>query len=1221
MPLPDFLQPFASAAAHLVKQGGVHYLDFSRNTYQAEIQEPNSVRSAWVVMQVDGSGKVYDCLCSLEEAGDLGCVHAAAAYLKILHGTKEPLHIRFERSIWNALCQALHERLGDDLDLFVRSRKTEFVCKDPKGHSMCVVAPKEPKSIEEVEKILEHRPLETEETSLKFSNLPPEEVERWKQGKPSSQVSYLLSFWYDLAKYFFMRQESGESLTVQFRYQTKNGLPDGVLLFFADLEIYFTLLPEDFSYLVPSLMTVPSALKVHEDQYSAISSIVFDPKLGEMKVHFHETGKKRSPPKQKQSIRVGHWNFVPNDGFYPAEEHWLMKHPLLKQDQVGEALDRFFPLVRRKLKGTTIHDFLTRISFDLSFDAKDALHIESYSFTPGDLLHPNSRVFGQWIYIHEKGFYRFSGYLFGASKFVVSKDKMSDFITENRAWLNQQLGFQTHLTGMEAAMTYHVDSSGRLIFTRSITGGEGIRDFGAWLFAPGEGFYARTVTSTGSIVRPGLVIPSTQIPYFVKTHRDELMIIPKFFAEHSPIVSGGLHVLLEEGDSISITPHYKPSQAYVNRPLKFFEDIVYIEGEGFHELPAGCRFPQPYQHEVDIPAKDVPDFLDKEFPKLRPFTSYIDHQLMYPEALELDLELLVEGEEHRRGWYLASFFYRTPAGKVPLVNLWQAMHKKKRYLFTEAGRFDLRDHGYSWFRHISKERVWPKKNVIALSAWELIRLSVSDTINCGEGTDAAVLLKKLTSMEAPGQKPDLTGLNSHLRPYQEHGVAWLWFLYHYGLSGLLCDDMGLGKTHQAMALMAAISNVTPGSKFLVVCPTSVMYHWQEKLAIFVPDINVCVYHGGERSIDEKDEVLLTSYGIWRSEHEKLGTQLFELAIFDELQVAKNHTSRVHLSLKKVNARMKIGLTGTPIENHLGELKALFDIVLPHYLLSDTEYRERFIRPIERNDDKSAKQLLVKMIRPFVLRRKKEQVLIDLPEKIEELAWCEMHPKQQKLYDEVKERSRDKLLRELYEEGTPIPYIHIFALLSALKQICDHPALYLKETTTYQEYSSGKWDLFVELLQEARDSGQKVVVFSHYLGMLDIMESYLESEGIQYATLKGSTMNRGEVIKRFNHDPECIVFLGSLHAAGLGVDLTAGSVVIHYDRWWNAARENQATDRVHRIGQTRGVQVFKLITKGTFEERINELIFQKANLLEDVILADDHQVVKLLNREELISLLT
>jgi SNF2 family DNA or RNA helicase len=287
---------------------------------------------------------------------------------------------------------------------------------------------------------------------------------------------------------------------------------------------------------------------------------------------------------------------------------------------------------------------------------------------------------------------------------------------------------------------------------------------------------------------------------------------------------------------------------------------------------------------------------------------------------------------------------------------------------------------------------------------------------------------------------------------------------------------------------------------------------------------------------------------------------------------------------------------------------------------ESEYREIFIKPIEKEHDSQRKDLLNRLIRPFILRRKKEDVLKELPEKIEEIAYCDLLPYQQQLYTEVLQKRRHHLLEELCNDKGSIPYLHIFALLSSLKQICDHPAVYLKEPADYQKYHSGKWELFLELLREARESQQKVVVFSQYLGMMDIIEEYLSEQKIGFASLRGATQNRKEQLQMFNRDPYCEVFVGSLQAAGLGIDLTAGSVVIHYDRWWNAARENQATDRVHRIGQTRGVQVFKLVTKGTFEEKIDAMIKRKGKLMEEVVGVDDQHLLKTFSRNELIELL-
>jgi SNF2 family DNA or RNA helicase len=436
--------------------------------------------------------------------------------------------------------------------------------------------------------------------------------------------------------------------------------------------------------------------------------------------------------------------------------------------------------------------------------------------------------------------------------------------------------------------------------------------------------------------------------------------------------------------------------------------------------------------------------------------------------------------------------------------------------------------------------------------------------------------------------------------------------------------MGLGKTHQAMALMAAISNLILPKKahFLVVCPTSVIYHWQDKLTAFLPHLRVQLFHGLKRKLSAPTQggVIVTTYGIVRLQKEMFADLEIQLAIYDEIQLAKNPKSGTHKGLRAIKAHMHLGLTGTPIENNLSELKALFDIVLPQYLPKEALFRSQYIYPIERDNDEEKKAQLTKLIKPFTLRRRKSEVLQELPSKSEDRIYCDLSEEQEKIYGDVLEERRRSLLQTLRDPEEKIPYMHIFSLLSSLKQICNHPALYAQDVEHYKKYDSSKWELFMELLTEALESEQKVVVFSQYLQMLDIMETYLQEKHIGYAQIRGDTQDRRRQLEKFQNEEGCKVFLGSLQAAGLGIDLTAASVVILYDRWWNSARENQAIDRVHRMGQKWGVQVYKLITKGTIEESIDKMITKKGQLMEEIITVDDQSTLKSLSRDELIALL-
>lgn len=506
--------------------------------------------------------------------------------------------------------------------------------------------------------------------------------------------------------------------------------------------------------------------------------------------------------------------------------------------------------------------------------------------------------------------------------------------------------------------------------------------------------------------------------------------------------------------------------------------------------------------------------------------------------------------------------------------------------------------------------------------------------------DRRTLVAALLDQTPPTPYETPVGFRSELRNYQRLGVDWLRSLASHDLGGLLCDDMGLGKTHQAMALMAYVAaedaaEIAVPTRFLVVCPTSVLGHWHEKLQAFAPGLAAHLYHGGERRLPRpskrKPQVIITSYGILRNDRTQLADVQWRGIFFDEIQYLKNQQTRRYEAATLLSSRFKIGLTGTPIENHLEELKNLFDLVLPGYLGTAADFRRRFVsppdplsQPARRAADRGAAALR-RLVSPFVLRRGKSAVLDELPEKIEDLRSCGLSSEQQKLYAQALHQRAEPLRGRIRDASQPIPYLHVFAVLTLLKQICDHPCLARREIdspSALEAGRSGKWDLFVELLHDCLDSGLKVVVFSQFLGMLDLMSRHLAARGVDHGRLDGgvAAKDRTARIERFNREESCRVFLASLKAGGTGVDLVGGSVVIHYDRWWNAAREDQATGRVHRLGQNRAVQVFKLVTAGTLEEKIARLIDHKRELMAEVVPEDDARLGKIFTRDELLELM-
>jgi SNF2 family DNA or RNA helicase len=1238
MQLPSNYSSFQKDAEESIKQNLVKDIEFSGSTYQILVEDLHTHEEYWVFLQLEGNEKIRDAFCSCEDGHNLnGCLHLAVACLSIFNGQEHSLSYRFNRSLWNQLCHLYEERLGSNVD--------NLICFQPGHYAKQSVAEKiiftlkalDPNTKNVLENILHQRPRETEETSLKFSNLSSEEIVLWREGRPPSQLRYDLSFWSDLAKWLMKMQEEKVPYTISFEYSKKN-LPNWIQINFQGVEIGFYLSEANLPLIIPALSYVQSPLKIHDRYGQGISSITYDKKNGVLNIASKSSSASQSEIGnlvKKGGIAIEGWTFVPYIGFYAEEPHELLLHPYLEGQELSEALTEHSNLIGNFLSDVNIHPHSMTISYLLSFDSKWNLHIKSYLFEPGDLSQGDSRLIGDWAYLDNDGFYHLEEKRFDEVDFIIPISKISDFVTQNRTWLNQQEGFQTHIKSLEYQISYQLSENRRLTFYRTLSKNEEdlqLHDFGSWVYLHGHGFYSKKGTSFHFLFKSGFSLSPEQIPIFIKMNRDELELIPNFFNLNCPLITLALKVELTGNATIKVTPQSEPDPILENKKIDFFDEFVYVEGMGFYELPALMRLPEKYRNPIELIGEEADQFIESEIDDLSEYISELDTRLMPPKKLQLVANFIEAASEKGKGWYYLQLFYQTENGLISVIDLFKHINKRKKgkYAFFKEGRIDLSDNRFDWLRLLNKDRIDKSSNKILLTTLEFMRLNAFDSLQILQKSPESTvkLFNELVQLKTP-EEPDVGGLVSHLRPYQELGVQWLWFLYSQRLSGLLCDDMGLGKTHQAMALLASVVNFfhkyAEGHvfHFLIVCPTSVIYHWQEKLEKFLPGKRVCTFYGSNRSLEEfhlNYDILLTSYGILRNEKETLSKMQFEIAIFDEIQVAKNQSSQVYQSLVNLKATMKLGLTGTPIENHLRELKSLFDIVLPTYMPSESNYREFFIKPIEKGHDPMRKALLHRLITPFTLRRKKEDVLKDLPEKIEEVAYCDLVHDQQKLYSDVLEQRRRHLVEELKSESTPIPYMHIFALLSSLKQICDHPAVFHKTPHDYGLYHSGKWLLFKELLREARESQQKVVVFSQYLGMLDIIQHYLAEEHIGFASLRGSTSDRKEQIYTFQNDPECEVFVGSLQAAGLGIDLTAGSVVIHYDRWWNAARENQATDRVYRIGQKRGVQVFKLVTKGTFEEKIDAMILRKGQLMEDVVGVDDQNTLKRFSRDELLSLL-
>ncbi len=473
------------------------------------------------------------------------------------------------------------------------------------------------------------------------------------------------------------------------------------------------------------------------------------------------------------------------------------------------------------------------------------------------------------------------------------------------------------------------------------------------------------------------------------------------------------------------------------------------------------------------------------------------------------------------------------------------------------------------------------------------------------------LLKEMRTMK-PSVLPKIPEeVSDIMREYQKIGFYWLSFLYKHSFGGILADDMGLGKTLQALAFIKYISEQEEHLPSLVICPTSLVYNWAREIEKFFPSMKygIAVGKPSEREYVLENfknyQIIITSFPIVRNDIDLYKNKKFKVVVVDEAQYIKNKEAKTTKLVKMIDSNIKIALTGTPIENSIADLWSIFDFVLPGFFENYTNFMQKYSKPENQKE-------LVKRIYSFILRRKKENVLKELPSKIEQNVFCEMDPKQREIYEYVLRDLRMNILEKVSELGFEKSKIHIFSALTKLRQICNHPYLV---SDNYQDVTSGKLELLMDLLNDAIESEHKILVFSQFVEMLKIIENQLKKDQIDYSYLDGSTRNRQEIIDEFNQNNEKKVFLISLKAGGFGINLTSADVVILYDPWWNPMIEKQAMDRVHRIGQTKTVNVYKLVTQNSIEEKILKLQDSK-KLLFDNIIEESSSMLNNLSWEEI-----
>ena len=563
-------------------------------------------------------------------------------------------------------------------------------------------------------------------------------------------------------------------------------------------------------------------------------------------------------------------------------------------------------------------------------------------------------------------------------------------------------------------------------------------------------------------------------------------------------------------------------------------------------------------------------------------------------------------------------------GMEELAEILSKYDRKKKFYRLRTGEFmDMDEDGIRVLSELrenlqiseaklkSGEITIPKYRALYLDT----RLKEQDDLQVEKNREFRMLIRNMkTAEENDFELPD--NLQAQLREYQKTGFWWLKTLCQNGFGGILADDMGLGKTLQVIAFL-----MTERHRTLIVCPASLVYNWQSEIERFAPGLHPVMVTGDaasrKRLVEESTDmdILITSYDLLKRDIENYENIEFFCEILDEAQFIKNQSTQAARAVKMIHAGTRFALTGTPMENRLSELWSIFDYLMPGFLYGYKQFKEEIEAPIVEQQDQDAMMRLRRMITPFILRRLKKEVLADLPDKLEEAVYARMEEEQQQLYT-ANVQNLKRLLNGQTDAQFREKKLQLLAELTRLRQICCNPLL------VYENYKGGaaKLEMCMELLHNAIEGGHKILVFSQFTSMLDLLAKRSDAEQISYYKLTGQTPKeqRIEMVEAFNRD-EVSVFFISLKAGGTGLNLTSADIVIHFDPWWNLAAQNQATDRTHRIGQKNVVTVYKLIAKDTIEEKILKLQEMKQELA-DQVLGGENMDNPTFSREELLELL-
>lgn len=691
---------------------------------------------------------------------------------------------------------------------------------------------------------------------------------------------------------------------------------------------------------------------------------------------------------------------------------------------------------------------------------------------------------------------------------------------------------------------------------------------------------------------------------------------------------------------------------FVCRPVVRYGNQGYSPVEAVRCTGNGQKLMEPFRslaEEAGI-ALEVKRWFPVEVPEKEEFSCGGDEEVMYRVAENGVAALASLGEVLCTGRFRGCHVVRRvqtavgvsvssgmldlkiDTGDIPpeeLVDLLYSYRQKKKYHRLKNGTFvrmeessiGMLDEMTAALRLTPKEMIRGNMHLPVYRALYLDRLleEHEDVYSKRDSHFKQIVKSFKTIKDADFEEPE--SLSATMRQYQKNGYRWLRTLESWNFGGILADDMGLGKTLQMIAVLLAAKLEGKTGTSLIVTPASLVFNWGEEFKKFAPELKVTLAAGTQaerqKRLEESvhSDVLITSYDLLKRDAALYEGREFLYQVLDEAQYIKNHATAAAKAVKVIKSRFRFALTGTPIENRLSELWSIFDYLMPGFLYGYDIFRREFEIPVVKNNDQEAMERLQRMVGPFILRRLKQDVLRDLPEKTEEVRYVQMTGKQRKLYDGQAIHLRSLLDHQSEEEFNNSRF-QVLTELTRLRQICCDPAL------CFEDYGdeTAKMDACMELVQSAVDGGHRLLVFSQFTSMLDILSSRLDGEHVEHFMITGATPKekRLQLVNAFNGG-EVSVFLISLKAGGVGLNLTGADMVVHYDPWWNLAAQNQATDRAHRIGQQKNVTVYKLITKDSIEEKVLELQETKRELADRIIGQGTEQAAPM-TREDMLRLL-